>query len=43
MLNEQGERELVYGVKVDAIHEIPETDKVEVAEVGGWRIMVRKG
>lgn len=43
MLNEQGERELVYGVKVDAIHEIPEADKVEVAEVGGWRIMVRKG
>lgn len=42
MLNTEGQRELVYGVKVDAIHEIPGADKVEVAEVGGWRIMVRK-
>lgn len=43
MLNPNtGERELAYIVKVDAIHPIEGADRVEVACVGGWRIMVRK-
>lgn len=43
MLNAKGERELAYIVKVDAIHPIEGADRVEVACVGGWRIMVKKG
>lgn len=43
MLNEKGVRELAYIVKVDAIHPIEGADRVEVAAVGGWRIMVKKG
>lgn len=43
MLNENGVRELAYIVKVDAIHPIKGADRVEVAAVGGWRIMVKKG
>ena len=43
MLNENGVRELAYIVKVDAIHPIEGADRVEVAAVGGWRIMVKKG
>lgn len=43
MLNDKGVRELAYVVKIDAIHPIEGADRVEVACVGGWRIMVKKG
>lgn len=43
MLNEKGERELAYVVKVDDIKPIPGRDRVECAMVGGWTVMVRKG
>lgn len=43
MLNEKGQRELAYVVKIDAICPIEGADRVEVAKVGGWRIMVHKG
>lgn len=42
MLNEKKERELAYVVKVDEIRPIEGADKVEVAIVNGWHIMVRK-
>lgn len=42
MLNEKKERELAYVVKVDEIRPIEEADRVEVAIVNGWHIMVRK-
>lgn len=37
------ERELAYIVTIDDILPIEGADRVEVAIVGGWRIMVRKG
>lgn len=43
MLNEKKERELAYVVKIDNIYSIEGADRVEVATVGGWRIMVKKG
>jgi len=43
MLNEKGQRELVYVVKIDGIIPIDGADRVEIAQVGGWRIMVKKG
>lgn len=43
MLNEQGIRELVYVVLVDAIEPIPGYDRVEAAIVGGWHVIVQKG
>lgn len=43
MLNSNNERELCYLVKVDAIHELPGYDRVESAEIGGWRCIVPKG
>jgi hypothetical protein len=43
MLNKNGERELVYAVYIDDIKPIEGADRVEVAVVGGWRVMVRKG
>lgn len=43
MLNENGQRELCYVVKVDDIKPIEGRDKVESAIVGGWTVMVRKG
>lgn len=43
MLNEKGQRELVYVVKIDGIEPIDGADRVEIARVGGWKIMVRKG
>lgn len=43
MLNKDNVRELCYVVKVDEIIPIEGADRVEVARVGGWRIMVRKG
>lgn len=42
MLNDKKERELAYIVKVDKISPIEGADRVEVAHVGGWRIMVKK-
>ncbi len=43
MLNANGVRELAYIVKVDEIHAIEGADRVELASVGGWHIMVKKG
>ena len=43
MLNKKGQRELAYVVRIDEICAIEGADRVEVAKVGGWRIMVRKG
>ena len=42
MLNSNKIRELAYLVKVDGILPIEGADKVELALVGGWRVMVRK-
>lgn len=43
MLNPNtGERELAYIVKIDDISPITGADRVELAHVGGWRIMVKK-
>lgn len=42
MLNKNGERELAYIVKIDAIEPIVGSDNCEAAVVGGWRVMVRK-
>lgn len=42
MLNEKKERELAYVVKVDEIRPIEGANRVEVAIVNGWHIMVRK-
>lgn len=42
MLNASGIRELAYIVKIDNISPINGADRVELAHVGGWRIMVRK-
>ena len=43
MLNEKGQRELVYVVRIDEIKPIEGKDRVECAIVGGWTVMVRKG
>lgn len=43
MLNAKGERELAYVVKIDSISPIAGADRVELAHIGGWRIMVKKG
>ena len=43
MLNAKGERELAYVVKIDGSSPIAGADRVELAHVGGWRIMVKKG
>ncbi len=42
MLNKDGQRELCYVVKIDAIEPIVGSDNCEAAIVGGWRIMTRK-
>lgn len=42
MLNSQGVRELAYVVKINNILPIEGADRVELACVGGWRIMVKK-
>lgn len=42
MLNEKKERELAYVVKVEEIRPIEGADRVEIAVVNGWHIMVRK-
>lgn len=43
MLNKDNQRELAYVVIVNEIVPIEGADRVEVAVVNGWRIMVRKG
>lgn len=42
MLNKDGQRELAYIVKIDAIEPIVGSDNCEAAVVGGWKVMVRK-
>lgn len=42
MINQKGERELVYIVKIDDIKPIPAADRVELAYVCNWQVMVRK-
>lgn len=43
MLNKNGERELAYVVIIDGIEPIEGYDRVELAVVGGWRVIVQKG
>ncbi len=43
MLNNNGERELAYVGVVDDVTPIPGYDRVELAHVGGWTIVVGKG
>ena len=42
MLNEKGERALVYITTLDGIEPIPNYDKVEHGIVGGWRCIIAK-
>lgn len=42
MLNKNGERELAYVVTIDEIIPVEGADRVEVAKVGGWQVLVRK-
>ncbi len=42
MLNDKGQRELAYVVEIDNILPIERADRVELAVVGGWHIMVKK-
>lgn len=42
MLNKNGERELVYVVLIDEIMPIEGYDRVELARVGGWHVIVQK-
>lgn len=43
MLNSTNERELAYVVLIDAITPIEGYDRVELAHVGGWTVVVGKG
>ena len=43
MLNKNGVRELAYVVQIDDITPIPGYDRVELAHVGGWTVVVGKG
>jgi hypothetical protein len=43
MLNSKGERELAYVVIIDEIMPIEGYDRVELARVGGWHVIVQKG
>ena len=43
MLNKNGERELAYVVIIDEIMPIDGYDRVELARVGGWHVIVQKG
>lgn len=43
MLNIKGQRELAYAVKVTNITPIEGADRVELAHVNGWQVMVKKG
>lgn len=42
MLNTKGQRELAYAVKVTNITPINGADRVELAHVNGWQVMVKK-
>jgi hypothetical protein len=42
MLNEKGERALVYITTLDGIEPIPGYDRVEHGKVGGWRCIINK-
>ena len=42
MLNSKGERELAYLVKIDNVTPINGYDRVELAHVGGWTVVVGK-
>lgn len=43
MLNQKGQRELCYVVKVDCVKPIEGKDRVECAVIGGWTCMIPKG
>ncbi len=43
MLNSKGERELAYVININDVTEIPGYDRVELAHIGGWTIVVGKG
>lgn len=43
MLNKNGQRELAYVVLIDEIMPIEGYDRVELARVGGWHVIVQKG
>ena len=43
MLNKNNERELAYVVMINNITPIPGYDRVELAHVGGWTVVVGKG
>ena len=43
MLNNKGERELCYVTHITDVTPIEGADKVELAHVNGWHVMVRKG
>ena len=43
MLDKNGTRQLVYVVVVDAVTPIPEYDRVELAHISGWTVVVGKG
>ena len=43
MLNANGQRELAYVVLIDEIMPIEGYDRVELARVGGWHVIVQKG
>ena len=43
MLNSKGQRELCYVVKVTDITPIEGADRVELAHINGWQVMVKKG
>lgn len=42
MLNSKGERELAYVVLIDEVMPIEGYDRVELARVGGWHVIVQK-
>ena len=43
MLNKDGVRELAYVVKIDNITSIDGYDRVELAHIAGWTVVVGKG
>lgn len=43
MLNKNGQRELAYVVLIDEIQPLEGYDRVELARVGGWHVIVQKG
>jgi len=43
MLNKDGERELAYIVKIDSVEPHPNADRLDIATVIGWHMIVGKG